>query len=42
MSYAQIAASNIVMPDISENVPLFVKPKDKQSVEKRISRPNYF
>ena len=34
MSYAQIAANNIVMPDISENVPLTVKPKEKQSVEK--------
>ena len=34
MLYAEIAANNIVMPKISENVPLIVKPKDKQSVEK--------
>ena len=34
MSNAQIAANNIEMPDISENVPLIVKPKEKQSVEK--------
>ena len=40
MSYAQIAANNIVMPDISENVPLIVKPKEKQSVEKTKTKLN--
>ena len=40
MSYAQIAASNTVMPDISENAPLIVKPKEKQSVEKRKAELN--
>ena len=34
MSYAQITANNIVMPDTLENVPLIVKPKEKQCVEK--------
>ena len=29
MSYAQISANNIAMPDVSENVPLIVKPKEK-------------
>ena len=27
-------ANNIMMPDVSENVPLIIKPKVKQSVEK--------
>ena len=34
MSYTHIAEKNIVMPDVSKNVPLIVKPKEKQSVEK--------
>ena len=37
---SQIAAINIVMPDISENVPLIVKPNVKQSVEKTKARLN--
>lgn len=34
MSYAQTLTNNMVMPDLSKNVPLIIKPKEKQSVEK--------
>ena len=34
MSYAQIAANNIVMSDVFKTVHFILKPKEKQSVEK--------
>lgn len=34
MSYAQSLKSNIGMPDLNKNVPLIIKPKEKQSIEK--------
>ena len=34
MSYAQVVAGKIVMPDRSKNVPLIMKPKEKQIIEK--------
>ena len=34
MSFAQVAARNVVMPDVSKNVPLIIRPKEKQSIEK--------
>ena len=34
MSYVQIAARNVVMPDVSKNVPVIIRPKEKQSIEK--------
>lgn len=33
MSYSQTVANNAVMPDLSNNVPLIIKPKEKQSAE---------
>lgn len=34
ITYAQSLKPNMVMPDVSKNVPLIIKPKEKQSVEK--------
>ena len=34
MSFAQVAARNVVMPDVSKNVPLIIRPTEKQSIEK--------
>ena len=34
MSQAQIAANDTMMPDVSENVTLIVKPKENQNIEK--------
>lgn len=33
-SYAKIVADNSEMPDVSKNVPLVIKPKEKQTVQK--------
>ena len=34
MSYAQVAAWNVVIPDVTKNVPLIIRPTEKQSIEK--------
>ena len=34
MSYARVAARNVLMADVSKNVPLLIRPKEKQSIEK--------
>ena len=34
MSYAKITANNVIMPDVSENILLIVKPREKQNFAK--------
>lgn len=40
MSYAQTVANKLVMPDLAKNIPLIIKPKEKQSIEKTKSDLN--
>ena len=40
MSYVQVAARNVVMPDVSKNVPLIIRPKEKQSAERTTAELN--
>lgn len=34
MSYAETVQNKTVMPDVNKQVPLIIKPKEKQNIEK--------